>query len=67
VRNGLDYPRPPPARTARVAQSFHVESIDALASWWSMIFSENRFPLSRIMLYLGSDGYHRRLIFFTCV
>jgi hypothetical protein len=37
------------ARTAG-AQSFQIESIRALHHWWSMIFSENRFPLFRIML-----------------
>jgi len=31
-------------------QSFQIETIDALMFWWSMIFSENRFPLFRIML-----------------
>ena len=31
-------------------QSFQIESIDALSLWWSMIFSENRPPLFRIML-----------------
>src|SRR5213080_748908 len=28
----------------------------ALAYWWSMIFSENRYPLFGIMLY--ASGYH---------
>jgi hypothetical protein len=32
------------------AKSFYIESIVALAFWLSMIFSENRFPLFRIML-----------------
>jgi hypothetical protein len=29
---------------------FLIESIGALAFWWSMIVSENRLPLFRIML-----------------
>ena len=33
------------------ARSFEVEiDIGALDLWWSMIFSENRYPLFRIML-----------------
>jgi hypothetical protein len=32
------------------AQSLHIEAIAALAFWWSMIFSENRYPLFGIML-----------------
>jgi hypothetical protein len=39
-------PPPPPFR----APSLQVEPIAALGGWWSMIFSENRFPLFRIML-----------------
>jgi hypothetical protein len=31
------------------AQSLQIESIGALTFWWRMIFSENRFPLFRIM------------------
>jgi hypothetical protein len=31
-------------------QSLQIESIGALACWSSMIFSENRLPLFRIML-----------------
>jgi hypothetical protein len=40
------------------AQSLQIESIGALTFWWSMIFSENRLPLFRIMLQsplLGAD------------
>ena len=32
------------------AQSLQIEPIGALTFWWSMIFSENRIPLLRIML-----------------
>jgi hypothetical protein len=32
------------------AQSLHIESIGALAFWWSMILPENRYPLFGIML-----------------
>ncbi len=32
------------------AQSLQTESIGALTFRWSMIFSENRFPLFRIVL-----------------
>jgi hypothetical protein len=36
--------------TGSRAQSLRIESIGALAFWWSMIFSENRYPLFGIML-----------------
>jgi hypothetical protein len=32
------------------AQSLQIESIEAPTFWWSMVFSENRLPLFRIML-----------------
>jgi hypothetical protein len=32
------------------AQSPRIEAIGVRAFWWCMIFSENRFPLFRIML-----------------
>jgi hypothetical protein len=32
------------------APSFQIETIGAPTFWWSMIFSENRYPLFRIML-----------------
>jgi hypothetical protein len=31
-------------------QSFQIEPIGVPRFWWSMIFSEKRFPLFRIML-----------------
>jgi len=37
-------------RTRLRAQPFQIESTVALTFWWSMIFSENRFPLFLIML-----------------
>jgi len=40
---------PPLGTTAFRAQSLQIESIGALTFWWRMIFSENRFPLFRIM------------------
>jgi hypothetical protein len=39
-----------PRKTDAGAQSFQIESFGALTSWWSMIFSEDRSPLFRIML-----------------
>jgi hypothetical protein len=41
---------PPRIRKNFRAQSFQTETIGALIFWWSMIFSENRAPLFRIML-----------------
>jgi hypothetical protein len=37
------------AGKAARAQSLSIEAIVALALWWSMIFSENRFLVFRIM------------------
>jgi hypothetical protein len=36
-------------------KSLRIEANYALAFWWSMIFSENRLPLFRIMLWRRPD------------
>jgi hypothetical protein len=39
-----------PSESGSRARSLQVEAIDTLVFHWSMIFSENRIPLFRIML-----------------
>jgi hypothetical protein len=48
-RAGLDVA--PAAGVAGLERILFFKSLSRLFIWWSMIFSENRFPLFGIMLY----------------